>query len=85
MLMLCSYNSWICIRYLYQYCHVRRVSLTPSPYHRQFAKNRAPEVRPAHFNAIISRAFDAVPPPDENYWAQLEHVPAAAIASKAEQ
>ncbi|KAK9900235.1 hypothetical protein P389DRAFT_165444 [Cystobasidium minutum MCA 4210] len=46
---------------------------------RQFAKDKGTEshLRPAHFNAIMTRAFDAVPPPDDDYWAQLEHVPAA--------
>lgn len=63
----------------------RALCVTPPPSnHRQFAKKQAPDVRPAHFNAIISRAFDAVPPPDDNYWAQLEHVPAAAAVPKVE-
>lgn len=31
----------------------------------------------------MTRAFDAVPPPNDDYWAQLEHVPAAASAATA--
>lgn len=62
-----------------------RVLIALTVLNRQFAKEKEEDshLRPAHFNAIMTRAFDAVPPPDDDYWAQLEHVPAAASVSRA--